>query len=122
MNNLFLGIVGHHFRVVIGMKWDERDKEVETAFDNQVPREKDLKKGHQLLRAKGTTLKQLETLQIPALRELCILYNVHHTVRQQGHRRVKKRPFAIALSSVCNGASRPPSTSTVVLEGGCTLE
>ena len=97
MHNLFLGIVRHHFRVVIGTKWDERDEEVETAFDDQVPREKDLKKGHQLLRADGITLKQLETLPIPALRELCIVYKVHHTVRQQGHRRVKKRPFAIAL-------------------------
>ena len=97
MHNLFLGIVRHHFQVVIGTKWDERDEEVETAFDDQVPREKDLKKGHQLLRADGTTLKQLETLPIPALRELCIVYKVHHTVRQQGHRRVKKRPFAIAL-------------------------
>ena len=89
MHNLFLGIVRHHFRVVIGTKWDERDEEIETAFDDQIPHEKDLKRGHWLL-AKGTTLKQLETLPIPALCELCVVYDVQHGVHQQGHQHVKK--------------------------------
>ena len=97
MHNLFLGIARHHFRVVIGMKWDERDEEVETAFDDEVPQEKDLKKGHQLLRADGTTLKQLETLPIPVLQELCIVYKVHLAFISKGTGASKNDP----LPSLC---------------------
>ena len=63
---------------------------------DQTPKETDLKRGRRLLAVPGTTLKQLETLPIPALRELCVEYNVTQTVAQTGHR-VKKRPFANAL-------------------------
>lgn len=96
MHNLFLGLVRHHFRVVIGTKWDERDDETDMIVRDQTPKETDLKRGRRLLAVPGTTLKQLETLPIPALRELCVEYDVTQTVAQTGHR-VKKRPFANAL-------------------------
>jgi hypothetical protein len=96
MHALLLGITRHHFRVVIGTKWDERDDEVDTILHNQTPKEVDLKKGRRLLASQSATVKQLETLPIPALRQLCIEYDVIQVVTQSGHR-VKKRPFANAL-------------------------
>ena len=43
MHNLFLGLVRHHFRVVIGTKWDERDDENDMIVHDQTPKETDLK-------------------------------------------------------------------------------
>ena len=96
MHTLLLGITRHHFRVVIGTKWDERDDEVDSVLHNQTPKEVHLEKGRRLLGSQGTTVKQLESLPIPALRQLCIEYDVIQAVTQMGHR-VKKRPFANAL-------------------------
>ncbi|KIJ91536.1 hypothetical protein K443DRAFT_114901 [Laccaria amethystina LaAM-08-1] len=124
MHALLLGITRHHFRVVIGTKWDERDDEVDTVLHNQTPKEVDLKKGHRLLASPSATVKQLETLPIPALRQLCIEYDVIQVVTQSGHR-VKKRLFANALlvhTSIedDSNAEEIPTAGITPLDSGLT--
>jgi len=65
MHALLLGITRHHFRVMIGTKWDGQDNEVDTVLHNQMPKEVDLKKGCCLVASQSTTIKQLEMLRRP---------------------------------------------------------
>lgn len=93
MHNLFLGLVRHHFREVIGTHWKEQkenDDEDMPAVSAQA-----LEKGRKIM-SKSPTRTKLHSLTISVLRALCLERNLGHLVKQQGSR-TKKWPFIDVL-------------------------
>jgi hypothetical protein len=88
MHTLFLGLVRHHFREVIGTDWKELPDEDETQA--KAISEKELRKGRRVLEEYPTNAK-LQRLTIPVLRTLCMEYNVLHQVVVDGKQAKKKR-------------------------------
>lgn len=94
MHTLLLGLVRHHFREVIGTKWDERAADEGEAVE-ATPHPKELKKGSMMLRNPETTHANLKKLSLPVLRHLCRENGVVPTSNPS--RRRKKLPFVEAL-------------------------
>jgi hypothetical protein len=93
MHNLFLGLVRHHFREIIGTQWKE--PAVDEDFQDKKISEKEINKGRRVFHASPTKAK-LQRLSIPVLRTLCIEYNILDQVLQDGER-IKKIQYIEAL-------------------------
>jgi hypothetical protein len=93
MHNLFLGLVRHHFREIIGTQWKE--PAVDEDFQDKKISEKEINKGRRVFHASPTKAK-LQRLSIPVLRTLCIEYNILDRVLQDGER-IKKIQYIEAL-------------------------
>ena len=95
MHNLFLGLVRHHFREIIGTHWKEPT--VEKEFEDKCISEKEINKGRRAFQASPTKAK-LQRLTIPVLRALCTENDALDQVRVPlGGERVKKIQYIEAL-------------------------
>ncbi|KAJ3531481.1 hypothetical protein NMY22_g8139 [Coprinellus aureogranulatus] len=92
MHNLFLGLVRHHFREVIGTHWDVQAADT---LPEKPPKEKDLKRGRHLLDSRDATIARLEKLTRPALYQLCLERGAK-PVALPG-KKIHKRQLAVAL-------------------------
>jgi hypothetical protein len=91
MHNLFLGLVKHHFREIIGTEWKETsDEEV---FHEKEVSDKEMAKGRRLLQENPTNTK-LQRLKVNVLQNLCREYNV---LGQIDGKQIKKKQYIKAL-------------------------
>jgi hypothetical protein len=108
MHNLFLGLVRHHFREVIGTHWDSRVAEAEEPIPEKPPREQHLIRARRLLDTGQATLARLERFTVPTLHQLCLERSAR-PVAIPG-KKIHKRQLAVALL-VCQ-SQLPPSWHT----------
>lgn len=92
MHNLFLGLVKHHFQVIVGMNWEEPNYD-DLDFHSDAPREKNMQHGCEVL-SSTPTMSNLRKLTIPVLRELCEEQQVAHKVQRPN---LKKKDYISAL-------------------------
>lgn len=95
MHNLFLGLVKHHFRVIVGMDWEEPNGD-DPDFQSDAPAEKDMRRGREVF-IRSPTMSSLRKLTIPVLRRLCEEQQVVHEV----HRPNPKKRDYISVLLVC---------------------
>ncbi|KAJ3575942.1 hypothetical protein NP233_g765 [Leucocoprinus birnbaumii] len=98
MHNLFLGLVKHHFRVVIGMEWEDSCKD-EFDFHSDIPSERAMQRGRTVLSSSNPSISSLLKLSVPVLRALCEEQQVTPEVQ---NKRTKKQYVMALLSSRTN--------------------
>ncbi|KAJ3553937.1 hypothetical protein NP233_g12530 [Leucocoprinus birnbaumii] len=92
MHNLFLGLVKHHFQIIIGIDSDDASHE-EFDFHSDDPSEKSMRRGRTVL-SSNPSITKLMKLPLPVLRTLCKENQVIHHITTT---RPKKKQFVMAL-------------------------
>jgi len=100
MHNLFLGLMQHHSRVILGLRISSMEKDEKSVCDKQ------LQKANDLLSCTPTA-KSLKRFTMPVLGELCRRRNLTLSPPESGHR--KKKDFIAALLTVCYPSKMAPS-------------
>lgn len=94
MHNLFLGLVKHHFRVVIGTHWEEPPDDLDVIEEREAS-EKELRKARAVM-ASDPSQGSLHKFSIPVLRALCSERGIQDQIKFKG-KKSKKLHFIIPL-------------------------
>ncbi|RXW18043.1 hypothetical protein EST38_g7821 [Candolleomyces aberdarensis] len=95
MHTLFLGIVRHRFRVIVGTHWNDDDDREEDAATPPEASERDLKKARNLLLSNAVTQTKLGQFSIAVLSKVCEERGLAIPESEKKGRR--KKPYVFAL-------------------------
>ncbi|KAJ2912507.1 hypothetical protein MD484_g7906, partial [Candolleomyces efflorescens] len=105
MHTLFLGIVRHHFRVVVGTHWNDGDDHEEDPAPQPEASERDLKKVRNLLLSEALSQTKLGQFSIAVLSQVCEERGLVIPESEKKGRR--KKPYVFALMAAVQGAAVP---------------
>ncbi|EDR03826.1 uncharacterized protein LACBIDRAFT_306513 [Laccaria bicolor S238N-H82] len=115
MHNLFLGLVKHHFWVVIGTHWEEPPDDLDVTEEQEVS-EKELRKAHAVM-ASNPSQGSLHKFSIPVLHVLCSECGIQDQIKFKG-KKSKKLHFISPLLASLPMQSRSNPAAMITLEGG----